>query len=211
MILAFRTMADSPTGKRLPDAPPERLRDAVRAVLAQQAADMPAETVDPHSLIGRLPSTGKLKADAEHAVAESAEDTKAAERFRSLLELGYLVASADGLAAEEREALALLVEHATDSIVDRATLELHFSDLDATCEALGRRERLQWAAATFEQAALQQEALSFAALVAIADGTLDPAELTVLEELGAHYRLSSEQVQSVVDHVATNLRQQLEG
>ncbi|MBW2527101.1 MAG: hypothetical protein JRI23_23165 [Deltaproteobacteria bacterium] len=204
-------MADTNTGRRLPDAPPDRLREAVRAVLGRQAADMPAETVDARALIGRLPSTLKLKSDAEHAIAASTADADAAERFRSLLELGYLVASADGLAEQEREALALLVEHATDSVVDRATLQLHFSDLDATCEALGRRERLQWAAATFDSAATQQEALSFAALVAIADGTLDQAELAVLVELGAHYDLSEEHVGSVVDRVVADLTKQLEG
>lgn len=204
-------MTATPTGRRLPDVSPERLGDAVRAVLAQQAAEMPTEAVAPTALLGRLPPTGRLEADAEQAIAEEADDTQAAERFRSLLELGYLVASADGLADSEREALARLVERATNSIVERPTLELHFADLDRACAALGRRERLRWASATFDEPAAQHEALSFAALVAIADGTLAAPELEVLVELGSHYGLAEAQIHSVVDRVVEHLTGELEG
>jgi tellurite resistance protein len=204
-------MAHSPTGLRLPDVEPARRNAAVRAVLAHQSAEMPQQVVQATALVGRLPSPAQLRTGAQQALKEEAEDGRAAEYFQSLLELGYLVASADGLAAEERETLALLLEHATDSIVNRDALQLHFSDLDATSAALGRSERLGRVAANLDTERAREEALSFAALVAMADGTLEPAELQVLIELGRHFALSPEQVQAVVARVADCVRQQLEG
>jgi len=204
-------MADSPTRLDVPEVGAERLGEAVRAVLAHQSAAMPDSSVDPSALIGRLPSKAQLKAGAEESVKDEAADAAAAEYFQSLLELGYLTASADGLAAEEREALALLVERATDSAVDREVLQLHFSDLDAGSEMLGRRERLARVAANLETAAGRQEAMSFATLVAIADGTLADAERDVLLELGQHFSMTAEQVQAVIDAVAASIKQELEG
>jgi signal recognition particle receptor subunit beta len=154
-------MAHSPTGLRLPEVAPARRLAAVRAVLARQSAEMPRQVVDPSALIGRLPSPAKLRAGAVQAQKEEAEDARAAEYFESLLELGYLVASADGLAAEERETLALLLEHATESSVSRDVLQLHFSDLDATSAALGRSERLGRVAANFDSTHAREEAISF--------------------------------------------------
>jgi tellurite resistance protein len=202
-------MAHSPTGLRLPEVAPARRLAAVRAVLARQSAEMPRQVVDPSALIGRLPSPAKLRAGAVQAQKEEAEDARAAEYFESLLELGYLVASADGLAAEERETLALLLEHATESSVSRDVLQLHFSDLDATSAALGRSERLGRVAANFDSTHAREEAISFAALVAMADGSLEPTELRVLLELGRHFALSAEQVETLVHHVANGITQQL--
>lgn len=202
-------MVDAKTGRVLPEVEPERLRTAVRAVLAQQQTEMPDQAVQTDALLGRLPTAAALRASAEQAQQEEPADEAAAEYFQSLLEVGYLVASADGLAAEEREALAQLVQHATDSVVDQDALQLHFSDLDATVAALGRRERLSRAAANFDESTTRFEALGFATLVAIADGTLDPAELEVLVELGQHFALSPAQVRSVVDYVATELERRL--
>jgi hypothetical protein len=133
-----------------------------------------------------------------------------AEYFASLLELGYLVASADGLADEERDMLSQLVEHATASVVDHQALRLHFADLDATVAALGRSERLLRAASTFTTPAAREEALSFAALVAMADGRLEPDEMAVLERLGAEFSLGAGEVRAIVEHVAECIRQQLD-
>lgn len=204
-------MADSPTRLDLPDVGAEQLSAAVRAVLAHQSAAMPDTSVDPNALIGRLPSSARLKAGAAESVKDDVADAAAAEYFQTLLELGYLAASADGLADEEREALALLVEHATDAAVDREVLRLHFSDLDASTEMLGRRERLARMAANLETAPARQEAISFATLVAIADGTLEKAEMDMLLELGQHFSMAAEQVQAVIDSVAANIKQELEG
>ncbi len=204
-------MADSPTRLDLPDVEAEQLSAAVRSVLAHQSAAMPDTAVDPNALIGRLPSAARLRAGAAESVKDEVADAAAAEYFQTLLELGYLAASADGLAAEEREALALLVEHATDAVVDREVLRLHFSDLDASTEMLGRRERLARMAANLETEPARQEAMGFATLVAIADGTLEKTEMEVLLELGRHFSMSAEQVQAVIDSVAANIKQELEG
>jgi len=204
-------MADLPPGLKLPAAKPEILCTAVRAVLEQQSTAMPAQHVEPQALIGRLPSATRLREGAAETIREDPTDAQAAEYFQSLLELGYLVASADGLVAEERDALALLVKHATDSVVDNDVLQLHFRDLDAACEVLGRRERLSRVAANFDSPHAQHEALSFAALAAIADGTLAPSEMAVLLELGEHFKLTAKQVEMVVDSVATSIRHELEG
>jgi tellurite resistance protein len=204
-------MAHSPTGLKLPEVDPARRLAAVRAVLARQSTDMPKQVVEASALIGRLPSKAKLRVGAEQAQKEEAEDLRAAEYFQSLLELGYLVASADGLAADERETLALLLEHATDAAVNRDVLQLHFFDLEATCAALGRSERLSRVAANLDTPSAREEAISFAALVAMADGSLEPAEVQVLIELGRHFSLSAAQVESLAGRVAESIRQQLAG
>ena len=163
-------MSVSLTDLELPDVGSEVLREAVRTALEQQSSDIAAPSVGPRSLSGRLPTTDQLKAGAEASVAEEGEDAAAAQYFQSLLELGYLVASADGLADEEREALADLVEHATGSAVEHDVLTRHFTNLDAAAEMLGRRERMGRIAANFDDFMAREEAMSFAALVAVADG-----------------------------------------
>ena len=199
-------MGDSEGTRKLPDVGVDKLATAVRTVLTSQQSDMP-DTAG--VAVGRLPAAERLKAGAVESVKDEAEDARAAEYFQSLLELGYLVASADGLAAEERDALAHLVEYATGAAVDYDTLQLHFTDLDATCEALGRRERLGRTAANFDDQGERGEALSFAVLVAIADGAIAEPELKVLVELGAHFALTAEQVAAVVEQVAANIEQKL--
>ena len=190
-------MGDSDADLGLGNPAPARLRDAVKRVLTEQS--------------DRFPGTEKLRAGAVESVKDEATDAGAALYFQSLLELGYLVASADGLAEDERVALAQLVEHATDAAVDRDALMIHFADLEATCEMLGRRERLVRTAANFEGADARNEAISFATLVAIADGKLNSDEAEVLHELGRHFSLSGARVQGVIDDVARSIRRQLKG
>jgi tellurite resistance protein len=175
----------------------ERLRDAIRAAF-QDA---------PSALRGRLPSIDRLRQGAEATLADREPD--ASVYFQSMLELGYLVASADGFAEEERHALAELLEAVTGSAVDHDTLELHFRDLDDAVEALGRRERLLRVAADFEESASRSEALGFAALVALADGRLAEPEANVLEEMGAHFGLSETEVAQTVERVVSDLQSRL--
>jgi tellurite resistance protein len=59
-----------------------------------------------------------------------------ARYFQSILELGYLVASADGLAEEEKNALADLLEQVTGKVIDQGQLKLHFQDLEDGCQML---------------------------------------------------------------------------
>jgi tellurite resistance protein len=69
---------------------------------------------------------------------------------------------------------------------------------------------LRRAAADFEDAIGRSEALSFAALVAVADGEIGAAELGALAELGQHLELDAAQVDSAVEGVVRDLEQKLE-
>lgn len=160
---------------------------------------------------GRFPASARLIHGAQESLQEhSFNPPPDAEYFQSLLELGYLVASADGLAPEERAALAKLVEHATGSVVEEEALQRHFHDLDACSEALGRRERLGRVAANFEDLSAREEAITFAALIAIADGKLARPEAQVLVELGEHFKFSETDVQAVLAQVVAGIKLALE-
>lgn len=173
----------------LPAVAPERFAVAVRAMLGEGGEMAP------------LPSSARLSADAAAAVAEGG-DADGSRRFQALVELGYLAASADGLDPSERDALATLVERLTGSAVDHATLDRHFEDLDAAAAMLGRHERLARVAADLGEGDRRDEALGFAALIAMADGRLHRDELAVLDELGGCFGLSASEVRAIVDRVA---------
>lgn len=195
---------------QLPDVGAEKIRAAVRKVLTDQQEAMPAQTVDPSELIGSLPPGGHMRMGAEEALKDEADDRDAAEYFQSMIELAYLAASADGLADDERDALAALIEHATGAAIHIDTLKVHFADLDATVEALGRRERLVRVASNFQSERAKHEAISFATLVAVADGVLADDERGVLVELGSHFSLSEEAVDTVVERIAKNIADHLD-
>ena len=173
----------------LPAVPPARFAAAVQAMLGEGGEMAP------------LPSSSRLAADGAAAVAE-AGDPDGARRFQALIELGYLAASADGLDPPERDALATLIERLTGSAVDHATLERHLGDLDAAAAMLGRRERLARVAADLGEGDRRDEALGFAALIAMADGRLHSEELAVLDELGGCFGLAASEVRAIVDRVA---------
>jgi len=196
-------MGQRSRGIELPAAPPERLAAAVRTVLTEQAERGPT------LVIGRLPTVEALRAGAAESVKNEPIDIDVARYFQSLLELGYLVASADGLAQSEREALALLLEGASSAVVDRDTLLLHFRDLDATTETLGRRERLARVAAGFTDPESRTEALGFAALVAMADGHLAEPELEVLHALGREFSMAPDKVDAAVAALARRIEERL--
>ncbi len=138
-----------------------------------------------------------LRAGAEATVNDG--DNQAARRFQAGLELAYLVASADGLAEAERSVLATALSEATGTVIDREAFARHFRDLDDAVAALGRRERLNAAAASFDHPIEREEALRFAAVVAMADLHLDPKELAVLEELGGLFAWPRERVHTFVE------------
>jgi len=173
----------------LPAVPPAQLAAAVRAMLGEGGEMAP------------LPSAARLAADAAAAVADGG-DAEGARRFQALIELGYLAASADGLDPAERDALATLIERLTGDAVDHATLERHLADLDAAAAMLGRHERLARVAADLGDGDRRDEALGFAALVAMADGRLCDTELAVLDELGGCFGLATAEVRAIVDRVA---------
>jgi tellurite resistance protein len=186
----------------LPEVSPERLRAAVLSVLATAAL--------PHPLRGRLPSSMDLRTGAEETVKKKPSDRRAAEHFQSLLEIGYLVASADGLADAERDALADLIERATGHVVQHDELRRHFTVLDQACEALGRHERIGRLASNFEDPEAREEALSFAALVAVSDGHLGLPEVHALVELGERLRFTDREVEEVLADVLAKVREALE-
>lgn len=177
----------------LPDVAPARLAEAVHAVATEDRA-----------------RAERLRTGAEQSVAAEPSDGEAARAFQTVLELGYLVASADGFADEERTSLARLLESITGAAVDHAVLQLHFWDLDEAVESLGRRERLARAAADLEGEAAAIEAITLASLIALADGRMSAAELDVLVELGSHLSLSAERVRTLVDETAARVEAQLQ-
>lgn len=125
--------------------------------------------------------------------------------FFAVLELGYLAASADGLDDRERATLADVLAQATGTKIDRATFDAHFQDLETAVAALGRRERLARSAADLETADARANAIRFAALVAMADGKLDPDELAVLAEAGGFFELAATDVRALVDDAAARI------
>jgi len=138
-----------------------------------------------------------LKSGAEAAVHDG--DHARAQHFLAALELAYLVASADGLADEERELLALALADATGAVVDREGFSRHFRDLDDAVEALGQPHRLGAAASVFESPHQREEAIQFAAVIAMADQKLDPKELAVLEEVARLFDWPSARVHALVE------------
>jgi tellurite resistance protein len=127
-------------------------------------------------------------------------------RFQAALELGYLAASADGLDDKERDALATTLEHVTGIGHDHDAFAAHFADLDAAVATLGRRERLARTAAEFETDDMRENAIRFAALVAMCDGTLREHELEVLNEAGSHFKWSAEKIHGLVTDAAARVR-----
>ncbi len=127
-------------------------------------------------------------------------------RFMAVLELGYLAASADGLDASERDALATTLERVTGNRFDHGAFAAHFADLDAAVAVLGRRERLARTAAELEQDDIREDAIRFAALVAMCDGALHAPELEVLDEAATHFRWGADRVRGLVTDAAARVR-----
>lgn len=130
----------------------------------------------------------------------------APDHFMAVLELGYLAASADGLDTAERATIAATLERVTGIGYDHAAFAAHFHDLDASVAVLGRRERLARTAAELESDDQRADAIRFAALVAMADGTLHATELAVLDELGGHYKWSTDRIRDLVTEAAERVR-----
>ena len=147
----------------------------------------------PADAVARLPAAIETLVPKERA------------RFMAALELGYLAASADGLDGKERDALATTLERVTGIGYDHAAFAEHFADLDAAVATLGRRERLARTAAEFDTDDARANAIRFAALVAMCDGTLRELELEVLEEAGSHFQWSAAQIEDLVTEAAARI------
>ena len=177
------------SGRELPNVGAVKLRSALRAALVLESP--------------------RLAKSAAQTRTEQPEDADAARHFHALLEAGYLVASADGLEDEERQALAELLEEATGSVFDRASFELHFRDLDAAVRMLGRKERLQRTAEEFSEPGARDEALGFALLVAIGDGKLAAPELAMLFDLGQAVGFSKDAIERRLEQTFDRVEREL--
>jgi hypothetical protein len=80
---------------------------------------------------------------------------------------------------------------------------------DGLVQAEGLEARLDAVAGVFEDFMAREEAMSFAVLVAIADGELSDKEAVTLIALGRRIDFSPGEVQAVVDSVAGALRSAL--
>jgi hypothetical protein len=146
----------------------------------------------PDSVIVQLPADALPRLpDALAAVTP-----KDGNRFMAALELAYLAASADGFDDAERATMAATLERVTTA---------HFADLDEAVASLGRRERLARTAADLDTDGARAEAIQFAALVAMADGTLRALELGVLTEAGTHFEWTADQVRTLVTEAAARV------
>lgn len=153
-------------------------------------------------VIVQLPKEGLARLSGAIAKLIPAETN----RFMAVLELGYLAASADGLDVKERTAIANVLQSVTGLGMDQDQFAAHFADLDDAVAALGRRERLARTAAEFDNDDSRSNAIRFAALIAMCDGTLCQPELEVLEEAGSHFSWSAEKVKGLVDEAAARVR-----
>lgn len=156
--------------------------------------------------MARTGGGGWIREGARQSAGDAPSDPAIARRFQTLLELGWLVASADGFADSERASLASLLERVVGSALDRATLELHFQDLEDGVERLGRRERLARRAADLDGLEAAEEAIGLVATIALADGVLSDPEHAVLTELGARVGLSAERVGTLVADAARQVQ-----
>jgi len=191
---------------KLPPANREAVTRAVRRAIEQQAADVAAPSVGPRELSGRLPSANKLAGGAEKLAKRSAEDGEAARYFGAMLEICYLVAAADGLAEQEHDALCDLIDYTTRSALKRKRLEALFEEMATRLAEQGLEARLDALAGELDDFMAREEALSFAALVAIADSVLAPKEAVTLIAIGKRFDFSVGEVQAVVDVVAATLQ-----
>lgn len=173
-------------------ADPDRLEAAVNA-----------------ALLRRTELADELRKGAAESVGTEPTATATARRFQTLLELGYLVASADGFADEERASLAHLLESVTDHAIDQQVLDDHFQDLNQGVAMLGREHRLLASAAALEDVHSAEEAVSLVALIALADGVLAQPEYEVIEALGKHAGLDAGRVKALVDEAGAQVKEAL--
>jgi tellurite resistance protein len=173
-------------------ATPERIAAAVHAVVVSDGV-----------------RAARLKSGAAQSIAEAPADLDSARWFQSLVELGFLIASADGFADSERSALAGLLELVTSETIDKEMLELHLSELEQQVDVMGRTQRLARAAGELDDPSAADDAVAFAALVAMADGHLGGVELDALVELGGVLSIPADRVRSLALALAGEVEAQL--
>ena len=173
-------------------ATPERIAQAVHKVVTSDGV-----------------RAARLAAGASQSLIDEPTDVNSARWFQSLVELGWLVASADGFDPAERAAMASLLATVTGKAVDEKLLEQHLGELAEQVDIMGRSQRLARAAAELADQSSGDDALAFAALVAMADGRLEPIELDALIAIGSYLSIGGEQVRSLVAALAKDVEANL--
>ncbi len=193
----------------IPECDAARLAEAVRALVVKQAEEVATPSVGPRALMARLPRVQQLEQGAEQLFSSvppaSAEDEAAARYFGAIVEACYLVAVSDGFAAEERGAVADLIGFATGDVFNRERAKGIF---DAYAELLaeqGLEARLDAVASRLDDFVAREEAMSFAAPIAVADRELADKEAVMLMALAKRLEFSQGEVQAVVEQVALAL------
>jgi tellurite resistance protein len=161
------------------------------------------------AVTGDEPRAVRLRTSASQCVVDEPSDVAAARWFQSLVELAYLVASADGFSPRERASLASLIERATGRTVDHELLERHLAALEEQTDVFGRHQRLARAAADVSDQPSVDDALAFAALVAMADGTMTAAEHEALLELAGHLHIEPVQVEALIGVLVEDVKGRL--
>jgi tellurite resistance protein len=151
----------------------------------------------------------RLVVGASQSAAAEPSDVDSARWFQSLVELAWLVASTDGFDPAERASMATLLATVSGTAVDHEALEQHLAELAEQVDVMGRTQRLARAAAELHDQASGSDALTFAALVAMADGRLEAIELDALVTLGGFLDIPAGEVRSLVTAVAADVEANL--
>jgi len=194
----------------LPARSAEQLQFALDQVIEQTlsrreqtAESAQPETRGPRQLEGRLPTRSALQQGGEALTRAPGSD--AARVQRAMIECALLVAAADQLASEERSALERLFAHLTG----QKNLADLLRELEQQLTRVGAAARLSELSRTVASFELREQALSFAALTAIADRELSEAEGDRLIDLGASFGFGVGEVQRVIDRMAGALAEAL--
>jgi hypothetical protein len=189
----------------LPACDAASLAAAVRRLVGRQIVEAGSPSVPPSSLMARLPAAEVLGRGAAQLAAGEVEDPEAARYFRAIVEVCFLVASADGLAEEEKAAVAELIACACGEAFGADKAAALFDAFAALLVAEGLERRLDAVVAELEGYLAREEAMSFAALVAVADRALGDRELAVLVAFGKRCGFSFGEVQALIQQVAAAL------
>jgi len=189
----------------LPPCSPEVYAEALHDVIAQQVSEAAAPSVGPRALIGRLPKVEKVEGGGlyETMPPTSAEDAEAGKYFSGVVEACYLVAAADGMAEMERAAVGHLIRCATGGGLDEP--DAIFDAYGQLLERQGLEARLDAVADKLEDFMAREEAMGFAASIAVADRELARNEGVVLMALAKRFDYSQGEVQAAVAQVAKKL------
>jgi tellurite resistance protein len=179
----------------LPQCSPFELASAVRRTIADGPRTSPARALE-----GQLPSSEALREAGEQLVDADAANARAL----ALLEAPYLVASADGLDAEERQALSALISHLVGSAPPERVCDV-LDWLDERLAEDGLQARMERVAASFETRAEREQVLGFAALLALADRHLELEEQNALLRLGDVLGFRQAEVQMLVHKISLRL------